>query len=164
METLRSTLLTCVMHCAPCRPATGWRRLASTTSSMYIQYLETKCMCMSCDVCVILLVLQILDKVSPNPAEAKAVTARKNRKKNRFDQFLPGMYHLHHSSASCNAETHIYSHSLFQLTDGSPTRERKPGLYLRLLQSMSVNTLLHISEESIDIRSILLSYMSVSIV
>ena len=48
-------------------------------------------MCMSCDVCVILLVLQILDKVSPNPAEAKAVTARKNRKKNRFDQFLPGI-------------------------------------------------------------------------
>ena len=111
-----------------------------------------------------LLVLQILDKVSPNPAEAKAVTARKNRKNNRFDQFLPGMYHLNHSSASCNAETHNYSHSLFQLTDGECNSREKTRIISSLLQSMSVNTLLHVSEDSIDICSILLSYMSVSIV
>ena len=128
---------------------------------MYVQYLETKCTCISCDVCVILLVLQILDNVSPNPA--KAVTARKNRKKNRFDQFLPGMYHLNDSSVSCNAETHNYSHSLFQLTDGECNSRERTRIISSLLQSTSVNTLLHVSEDSIDIR-ILLSCMSVRIV
>ena len=83
--------------------------------------------------------------------------------KNRFDQFLPGMY-LNHSSASCNAETHNYSHSLFQLTDGECNSRERTRIISSLLQSTSVNTLLHVSEDSIDIRSILLSCMSVSIV
>ena len=91
------------------------------------------------------MLLQILDKVSPNPAEAKAVTARKNRKKNRFDQFLPGMYHLNHSSASCIAQTHDYSHSLLQLTGGVCNSREKTRIIYSPLQSTLVNTLLHVS-------------------
>ena len=34
---------------------------------------------------------QILEKVSPNPAEAQVVAAQKNRKKNRSMKFPPGM-------------------------------------------------------------------------
>ena len=44
-------------------------------------------------VCVthMLPVPQILEKVSPNPREVKAVAAHSNAKKNRSMEFLPGM-------------------------------------------------------------------------
>ena len=45
---------------------------------------------------------QILEKVSPNPAEAKAVTAQRNHKKNRSMEFLPGI-----STVICTA---FFSH------------------------------------------------------
>ena len=48
-------------------------------------------MCMSCDVCDITGTADTgQSQPQGNPAEAKAVTARKDRK-NRFDQFLPGI-------------------------------------------------------------------------
>ena len=47
-------------------------------------------------------VCQILEKVSPNPADAKAVVAQRNHKKNRSTKFPTGI-----STAAC---TTFFSH------------------------------------------------------
>ena len=70
-------------------------------STMSTWYKCTQCGVLFC-------ACQILEKVSPNPAEAKAVAAQRNHKKNRSMEFPPGI-----STAACTA---FFSHDCVHCT------------------------------------------------
>ena len=114
-------------------------------------------MCMSCDVCAILLVMQILYKVSHNPAEAKKL---------RLVRIGRGTGSIS-SCQICTTSTtpqQVAMQRRITILTPVPADSWRLRIISSLLQSTSVNTILHVSEISIDIRSILLYYMSVSIV
>ena len=74
-----------------------------------------------------LVLCQILEKVSPKPAEAKTVAAQKNYRKNRSMEFAPGT-----SPASLLLHYHmaVYTVPSGQMACGSERRE--PRLHLCL--------------------------------
>ena len=70
---------------------------------------------------------QILEKVSPNPAEAKAVAAQSNHQKNRSMEFLPG--------ASTTVFSMHYHMTLYTVPSGQVacgSERREPRLHLCL--------------------------------
>ena len=71
---------------------------------------------------------QILEKVSPNPAEAKAVAAQRNHQKNRSMEFPPGT-----STVAITTYHHLTVYAAPSGQMACVSARREPRLHLCLL-------------------------------